>query len=384
MKIKSFYILICLVGIFSCKFEKDSKEAHVFQISGNLKTFEKEVILLQKDKATETKTLLIADKKRGEFYFKSKDSLPIGIYFIKIGSDPIRVPILVDNTDSKVYLDNLNLDQSYIEGTSNLQKEYNTYLAGSTRTDNQFAYQKKFVEENKHSLTAAIVLKDMLGTSPWRLKQTLILFEQLNTTVQETELGKEIEGYIISGFENMLESDETIDNTNEALNISEIEPKIIDINENKKTETEVIPTPITKKNVDYAPFFYADDLHGNEISAQTIFTKNKLTLLDFWASWCVPCRAQNPDYVRLYNKYHSKGFEILSIASDKNETNWRNAIYQDDMEWLHINDAYNRIANTYAVYAIPNAILVNQNGEILAKKLSVSRLENLLQNEIGE
>lgn len=354
--------------ILSCKHGENSKDSYIFQISGNLKTFAQEIILLQNDEATDTKTLLIAEKKNGNFYFKSKDSLPNDIYFINIGNEPKRVPVLIDNTDITVYLDNLNLDNSYTVGASDIQKNYNTYLSGSKNTNNLFAFQKRFVEENKASFLAAIVIKDMLGPSPWRLKQTLILYEQLDSTIQQSELGRDINTFITKGLEKMIET----------IKADEVIEAEVVVSKN------FVPEKISEAvNVEYAPYFYGDGLDGIEINAKDVFTNNQMTLLDFWASWCVPCRAQNPDYVRLYNKYHSRGFEILSIAADKESANWENAILTDNMNWLHINDPYNQIANTYKVHAIPYAILVNQKGEILANKISISRLENMLKNDFG-
>jgi len=354
----------------------------VFQISGNLKNFEDEVFLLQKGVSSDTKSVLIAEKKQGNFIFSSKDSLPIGRYFLKIGNEQERIPILVDNTDVSIILDPTNLLNSYTDGNSSLQKIYSKYLSGSKSSSNLFDYQKRFIEENKNSILGAIVLKDMLGPTQWRLKQTLILYEQLDLTVQHSKLGTEINHYITSGFEKMVESDE-----GEIQDIDSLNTVQKSTSKNKieaEPEPKPINQPVQNLSLEYAPFFYGDGLDGSEISAKEVFAKNKLTLIDFWASWCVPCRAQNPDYVRLYNEYHSRGFEILSIASDKETIKWQNAIVMDNMNWQHVIDPYNRIANTYDVGAIPYAILVNQQGGILAKRISVSKLESLLRTEFGE
>lgn len=379
MNIKFFLVLLTASIILSCKSEK---EADVFQISGNLKNFEDEVFLLLKGTSSDTKSVLVAEKKQGNFIFKSKDTLPIGRYFVKIGNEPERIPILVDNTNVSIILDPTNLLNSYTEGNSSLQKIYSKYLTGSKSTNNLFDYQKRFIEENKNSLLGVIVLKDMLGPTQWRLKQSLMLYEQLDSTVQQSELGNEINNYITKGFENMVESDE-----GEILEIDSLITAQNSTSEDKiETESEpnLINEPVQHVILEYAPYFYGDGLDGIEVSAKEVFEKNKLTLIDFWASWCVPCRAQNPDYVRLYNKYHSRGFEILSIASDKETAKWQNAIVMDNMNWEHVIDPYNRIANTYNVGAIPYTILVNQQGGILAKRVSVSKLENLLRTEIGE
>ncbi len=379
---KRFILIWLLLGFFtSCNPEKETIE---FQISGNLKNYSEDVILLQKDTQEETKSVLIATKKKGNFLFRSEKKLSIGPYFLKIGNEPTRIPLLIDNTTISVFLDPTDLSNSYTTGNSEAQVKFSKFQSGSKNTNNLFDYQKRFVEENTNSFLGAMALQEMLGSSQWRLKQTLILYEQLDSTIQHSEIGKEINNYITKGFEKIIGTDTT-----------ENEEDISEQSENNTTK-ETAKTSIEKNlletttnsslntHSEYAPFFYGDGPNGSEISAKEVFAKNKLTLIDFWASWCVPCRAQNPDYVKLYSKYHNKGFEILSVASDKKYGNWKNAIVTDRMNWIHVNDPYNRIANTYGVSTIPHTLLVNEQGAIIAKKVSTSSLENLLRSKFGE
>ena len=379
MKTKIIFLLLISLISFSCKSEK--KEKTVFQISGSLMDYEKESIALQIKNDDTYKTILTAEKKNPNFYIKSAKKLTEGLYYLQIGNDSTRIPIFVDNANTVVYLDNLDLSKTKLDSDSKMQLTYYNFLKGSKLTNNLFAYRKRFVEENNTTILGAIVLKSMLGNTKWRLEQTQALYEQLAPTIQVGKLGKEIYQYIEKGFENVTEEvsnqeeisvDDTIDTIkNETDAISEIIPTI---EEPKITETII---------TEYAPFFYGNGLDGNEMSAQTVFSKNKLTLVDFWASWCRPCRAQTPDFVRLYNKYHSKGFEILSVAEDKENANWRNAITQDNMTWKHINDDFRRIATMYHVKTIPHAILVNKQGGNIEKKVSSGELERLLINEFG-
>ncbi len=106
--------------------------------------------------------------------------------------------------------------------------------------------------------------------------------------------------------------------------------------------------------------------------------KGKATLIDFWAAWCRPCRAENPNVVRVYNKYHDKGLSIIGVSLDKTAEAWKKAIEEDKLDWHHVsNVAYfnDAIAKQYNVDAIPATFLLDENGVIVAKNLRGPALE---------
>ena len=110
--------------------------------------------------------------------------------------------------------------------------------------------------------------------------------------------------------------------------------------------------------------------------------KGKVVLIDFWASWCGPCRAENPNVVKMYRKFKNKGFTVFSVSLDEEPTKWREAIAKDQLEWnTHVSDLKgwkSSVVATFGIEAIPFTVLVNQEGKIIGKNLRGEKLEEAL------
>jgi peroxiredoxin len=111
--------------------------------------------------------------------------------------------------------------------------------------------------------------------------------------------------------------------------------------------------------------------------------RGKVVLIDFWASWCSPCRRENPNVVKLYNKYKDQGFEIFSVSLDKDGNAWRKAIKDDGLAWPnHVSDLkqwQSAAGRTYGIMSIPATVLVDREGKIIARNLRGAELEKQLQ-----
>ncbi|MBT8205148.1 MAG: AhpC/TSA family protein [Eudoraea sp.] len=125
-----------------------------------------------------------------------------------------------------------------------------------------------------------------------------------------------------------------------------------------------------------APNFSAPTPTGEELALNDVL--GKVTLVDFWAAWCRPCRAENPNIVRVYNKYKDQGLSILGVSLDRKAEDWKKAITDDGLEWNHVSnvDYFDEIAELYNVDAIPASFLLDENGVIIAKNLRGPDLEN--------
>lgn len=206
--------------------------------------------------------------------------------------------------------------------------------------------KKELVQENPNSIVSVMVLQDMINTRMYSASELRSLFDSLSPQVREMSLAKSLD----QNLKNMSRTD------------------------------------IGNK----APDFSAKTPEGEELALQDVL--GKVTLVDFWASWCKPCRVENPNIVNVYQKYHDQGFNIIQVSLDRpgQKDNWVNAIKEDNLgEWNHVSNLMfwqDPIAAQYGVRAIPAAFLLDENGTIIAKNLRGQALEDkvseVLQKEI--
>ncbi len=110
--------------------------------------------------------------------------------------------------------------------------------------------------------------------------------------------------------------------------------------------------------------------------------KDGPVLVDFWAAWCGPCRGENPNVVKAYNKYNDKGFEILGVSLDDARENWMKAVQDDELTWTQVSDLKgwsNEVAAQYAISSIPSNLLLDQEGVIIKKNLRGDDLLSALE-----
>ena len=320
--------------------------------------------------------------------FKFKGILDNPAYFIvKTNANNASHKFLVDASKIDMFLhDNLGYSTTY--SNSDIQKKYKEYatkissfktkgvdlyynLKGDFSKSNidklkqqranlfkeQSDYVINFIGNNPESHFSAMLLNDNLNYLPASKLRTL--YDGLSTELKEKDFTKSINIAITN-----LETEE------------------------KESKKSIPTTPsVNKGTTEYRPNAYAFsglNPDGNSMSLQSI-PRGKVVLLDFWASWCAPCRATNPTLVHLYNKYKDQGFVIMSISEDKGEGEWISAIYEDNLAWdYHIIDKNKSIAFRYGVESIPHKILIDKNGRIASGKISGRSLEQRIQQLLVE
>lgn len=127
-----------------------------------------------------------------------------------------------------------------------------------------------------------------------------------------------------------------------------------------------------------APAFSIPDVNGSRVGLEAF--RDQYVLLDFWASWCAPCRRANPAWVELYQAYHGQKFTIVGISVDDKRDNWLRAIEKDQLPWTNLSNlkGWDEVADEYGVKAIPQNFLLAPEGVILAKNLEPTELKEML------
>lgn len=160
--------------------------------------------------------------------------------------------------------------------------------------------------------------------------------------------------------------------------LEKFSPELKDSRLGRSLETSISAIVETTNNIgDKVANFTAPSLSGQPLSLHD--NLGKITILDFWASWCRPCRAENPNVVRVYNKYKSKGLEIIGISFDQKQEKWQKAVENDGLTWKHVSNLKGwkePLGKPFGVRSIPTTYLLDENGVIIAKNLRGVALEN--------
>ena len=194
--------------------------------------------------------------------------------------------------------------------------------------------EMEFVKTNPNSIVSASMLSFYSKT--WGKEKTKELYEQLSIENKNTLFGKEITKYI-------------------------------ELNKNPK---------IGEQFVD----FESENQNGELKKLSDL--KGKVVLLEFWASWCGPCRQENPNLVKTYEKFNPKGFEIFAVSLDQDKENWLKAIKKDSLSWEHVSDLKgqgNEASLIYGVNEMPDNFLISESGEIIGRNLRREKLNQKLK-----
>jgi thiol-disulfide isomerase/thioredoxin len=324
MKKILFIIALCL-GTFSGKAQQESN----LQLKGTVTDTIAQYVYLQKFHNKMFTTIDSVKVVDGNFSFKTKVKLP-ELYGLSVNTanNPLyifleKAPITVKLTPVKYY------SNSVVEGSASQQ----LFDAYRKTKDVEIS---KFITENPKSIVSAYVLYRNWSyrLTPAQITENIAL---LDKSLQSSTYVKELKELV----------------------------KVLD------------GLAIGKK----APDFTSKDPEGKIIK----FSENLkgYTLVDFWASWCAPCRKENPNIVAAYKEFHEKGFNIIGISLDKKKENWVKGINDDHLDWLQVSELIywnSEIAKLYGVRAIPANYLVDSKGIIVARNLRGEELQTTLKS----
>lgn len=367
---KKIILLVTIAIIaFSCQ-KETKKEAYTLNIDAT--GYATENIYLNKldslGKVVVLDTVAIANEK-ATFTGVTDEK---DVYFIRIDGENMQVPFILDNEEITIVLNKEEIATSEIKdvtGTTN--KGYNEYRAATKDFDVKI---KALNEQGK----VAVQSQDTATYN--RLGKE---FQQLRD--QQIEVEKEFIKTHLDDISGLLILDKnyrykTIPE-NEVLELyNQLSEEVRNSNpaRNLKKSFEILTsTKIGAK----APNFSGPTPDGGTVSLNNITKNAKVTIVDFWASWCKPCRMENPNIVKLYNQYKDQGLTIVGVSLDKDGKRWRDAIAQDQLTWNHVSSLlyWNEpIAKQYGITSIPQMYVLDSNGVIIAKNLRGQELDDKL------
>ncbi|HKL38356.1 MAG TPA: TlpA disulfide reductase family protein [Bacteroidales bacterium] len=219
----------------------------------------------------------------------------------------------------------------------------------------QKAYTRDFIDRNTTSLSSLMALYQQIGPRSYVLspQDDFKYFEKVDSALMANYPNSEPVKSLHSQVEEMRKQMESDKSSKERLAIGNKAPEI------------TLPNP-----------------QGDTVALSDL--RGSYVLLDFWASWCKPCRVENPNLVKAHKRYSDENFEIYQVSLDKNRKDWVNAIEKDNLDWYHVSDLKfwnSSAAQTYNIRSIPANYLLNRKGEIIEKNLRGDALQAKL-NEI--
>lgn len=270
----------------------------------------------------------------------------------------------------------LNFLKEFYETEQNYYANLNTTPPGDTvkikeiigKLDSISAIQRLWaidhINENPSSPTNWLLLRELFPASG------LMGFDPNDISYFEKVSGALREKYPYSEYPDFIDKD-----------IANIESQIEAMNNPQPQPTQ----GNSPKIGDVAPDISLPDVNDNMLSLSSL--KGKVVLIDFWASWCRPCRSENPNVVRMYEMYKDKGFTVFSVSLDEEEGAWKKAIEMDNLSWPnHVSDLKgwsSSAAALYGVMSIPTTFLIDQQGVVIGTNLRGAELEQKLQEVLG-
>ncbi|RIA09493.1 peroxiredoxin [Flavobacteriaceae bacterium MAR_2010_72] len=372
--IRIFFVSIMIV---SCGKEVKSDG---FVIDGNAKGLYNgiRVYLKTMDANNRQVNMDTAVVMNGTFKFEGKVA-DAELLYLYVNSVPGALPIMVENEYMTVTIDKDNLGTSVITGSKSNEglTSFNKQMTAFNDQRQQLSTEFRTASENQDS-----VRLESLRTEMSNLSQTASEFplEFIKNNPDNQFSLKLIESMLQNNNSDLQQVVDTYDLLDNAVKSSPSGKNVATQIENAKRLLEAqAATNIGK----FAPNFSAPTPEGKPLALNDI--KGKATIIDFWAAWCGPCRRENPNVVKVYEKYHDKGLEIIGVSLDGSPRQqsakdaWLKAIEDDKLTWHHVSNLQyfnDPVAQMYNIQSIPATFILDAEGKIVAKNLRGQALED--------
>ncbi|SDH92323.1 TlpA disulfide reductase family protein [Winogradskyella thalassocola] len=327
-------------------------------------------------------TAVVIDEK---FTFTGKVLYPT-LSIISVNSVNGNLNFMLENSAIDIAINKANISQSTVSGSSS-QNDYDTY-------------QKELTALRKTAMDLKVQLRNNRSTSAIAKRDSITkLAAAAETKFQEFPI-KFIKNHPSSYYSLALIE---LESAKRNANIEEYLTAFDNLDSELKSSPKGISLKITldnlliayqkKARVDIgkiAPNFEAPTPEGNIVSLNDV--KGKVTIIDFWAAWCGPCRRENPNVVKIYNKYHDQGLEIIGVSLDGTRSQkdpkqtWLDAIKKDKLTWTQVSNLQyfqDPVAQLYNINAIPAVFILDAEGKIVAKNIRGDTLEAKVKELLG-
>jgi peroxiredoxin len=364
---KKFLYLLPLIGFFSCSSNQDVP----FTVEGTIKNGNIKTVFLEESKTNREKPVVVDSAiiaKDGSFKLNAREKEE-NLFTLRGDNQEFPFAVLVNDAKKiTVHADLSAHGEIYeVKGSDASQKilDFDKKLTGQASYMYQVANELDSLGTSSSSDTMSRKVKDSTRAA---------LYNQLQATVDE------MKNYTTN----------LIDNSNSptlviyAYDLYQRMMQQFQMKGFNQTETVAIVNKLSSRFPDNsavkdwkkstgtgkAPDFTLPDTSGRSVSLSSF--RGKYVLIDFWASWCGPCRQENPNVVAVYNQFRDKNFTILGVSLDQNKDAWLKAIHDDGLIWNHVSDLKfwnSEAASLYNVNGIPYNFLVDPNGNIVAENI---------------